>query len=156
MKSRETEQMFGGAPFMTKAAESKSRISSMTSPERIRPEIHSSATSNSRRNTIRHGSKKKKTTPAGFWIALFSWIIALTIISGNLNETFSLAEKEPAEIHIQVEAGDTLWRIAQDLNDTVFENAHDVRYLIYVIEEANGLKSAIIHPGQTLVVPLDL
>jgi LysM repeat protein len=100
--------------------------------------------------------KRKKQHLQDSGLRFFSWIIALTIISGNLNETFSLAEKEPAEIHIQVEAGDTLWRIAQDLNDTVFENAHDVRYLIYVIEEANGLKSAIIHPGQTLVVPLDL
>lgn len=94
--------------------------------------------------------------PAGFWMALFSWIIAIFIMSGSLNETFSLAEAEPQQIEVQVEKGDTLWGIAQEINTTVFNHDYDVRHLIYAIEEANGLKNAIIHPGQILVIPLDL
>ena len=89
-------------------------------------------------------------------MALFAWIIAIIIMSGSLNETFSLAEQEPQLLEIQVEKGDTLWGIAQDLNNTVFNHEHDLRYLIYVIEEANDLNSPVIQPGQILKVPLDL
>lgn len=106
-----------------------------------------------RRHRTQRGLKR---IPAGFWIALVSWVLAIAFMTGNLNETFSLADQPPQVMHVQVEKGDTLWEIAQELNQTVFQHKHDLRYLIYVIEEANGLKSAVIHPGQTLVVPLDL
>jgi len=116
---------------------------------RIRPEVNAA-----QRHTARKTSKKS--VPAGFWMALFSWIIAIIIMSGSLNEAFSLAEVEPQQIEVLVEKGDTLWAIAQEINTTVFNHDYDVRYLIYAIEKANGLENAIIHPGQTLVIPLDL
>lgn len=98
----------------------------------------------------------RKSLPAGFWMALIAWVIAIFIMSGSLNETFSLAEPKPQLIEIQVEKGDTLWGIAQELNNSVFNHEHDLRYLIYVIEEHNGLNSPIIQPGQILKIPLDL
>lgn len=115
----------------------------------IRPEVHAPQ---------KHSTRKtaKKSIPAGFWMALFSWIIAIFIMSGSLNEAFSLANVEPRQMEVQVEKGDTLWSIAQEINTTIFNHNYDVRYLIYVIEEANGLENAIIHPGQILVIPLDL
>lgn len=118
-------------------------------PTLIRPEVHAPQNHSTRKAS-------KKSIPAGFWMALFSWIIAIFIMSGSLNETFSLANVEPRQMEVQVEKGDTLWSIAQEINTTIFNHNYDVRYLIYVIEEANELENAIIHPGQILVVPLDL
>lgn len=118
-------------------------------PTQIRPEVQA---------LQKHSTRKasNKSIPACFWMALFSWIIAIIIMSGSLNEAFSLAEVEPQQIEIQVEKGDTLWGIAQEINTTVFNHDYDVRHLIYAIEEANSLDNAIIHPGQILVIPLDL
>jgi len=154
--------MFGGATPMTKSMSTtmtpstagtpfqKTYLSQPAArPARIRPEVNAP-----QKRIIRKTSKKS--IPAGFWMALFSWIIAIFIMSGSLNETFSLAEAEPQQIEVQVEKGDTLWGIAQEINTTVFNHEYDVRHLIYAIEEANGLENAIIHPGQILVIPLDL
>jgi hypothetical protein len=101
-------------------------------------------------------AKRAKRNTTGFWIAITSWIIAFAIMSGAFNETFSLADSEPVFINIQVEKGDTLWGIAQHLSDTVFDHDYDVRYIIYIIEENNAIENSMIHPGQTLKVPLDL
>lgn len=117
--------------------------------------LHSIPSRSVSQKTTSKGAKKFRVNP-GFWVALCSWIVALVIMSGALNETFSLADAEPSFISIQVEKGDTLWGIAQHLNETVFDHSLDIRYLIYQIEESNALDSAIIHPGQTLMVPLDL
>lgn len=154
--------MFGGALPMTKSMTSTMSANtagntfqrthtaqSAARPTRIRPEVQAPQKRSPRKVS-------KKSIPAGFWMALFSWIIAIFIMSGSLNETFSLAEVEPQQMEVQVEKGDTLWGIAQEINTTVFNHDYDVRHLIYAIEEVNGLENAIIHPGQILVIPLDL
>lgn len=125
-------------------------------PAEIYPEVCSPQKRQSAKRRSNGQGKSRKSVPAGFWMALFAWIIAIIIISGSLNETFSLAQQKPHLLEIQVEKGDTLWGIAQDLNNTVFNHAHDLRYLIYVIEEANDLSSPVIQPGQILKVPMDL
>lgn len=125
-------------------------------PAGIYPEVCLPQKRQSAKRRSNGKGKSRKSVPAGFWMALFAWIIAIIIMSGSLNETFSLAQQKPQLLEIQVEKGDTLWGIAQDLNNTVFNHAHDLRYLIYVIEEANDLNSPVIQPGQILKVPLDL
>lgn len=52
---------------------------------------------------------------------------------------------------IIVYPGDTLWSIAAEHND----NKSDIRKLIYKIRTANNLESAIIMPGQELVIPIE-
>lgn len=128
-----------------------------SSSSRIMPEVQAPQKRTASKHHARSSRKaSRKSIPAGFWMALFSWIIAIIIMSGSLNEAFSLAEDKPQLLEVQVEKGDTLWGIAQELNNTVFNHEYDLRHLIYAIEEANGLENAIIHPGQNLVIPLDL
>lgn len=52
----------------------------------------------------------------------------------------------PEQRH-RVQAGDTLWSIA------VSRYAGDPREAVWELRERNGLRSATIHPGQTLVLP---
>jgi LysM repeat protein len=51
---------------------------------------------------------------------------------------------------VVVYPGDTLWSIASEHN----ENNSDIRKIIHKIRIANNLDSAIIMPGQELVIPL--
>jgi LysM repeat protein len=52
---------------------------------------------------------------------------------------------------IVVYPGDTIWSIATDYIDS----NTDIRKLVYEIREVNKLNSAIITPGQQLLIPLD-
>ncbi|EYE88207.1 hypothetical protein Q428_09250 [Fervidicella metallireducens AeB] len=52
-------------------------------------------------------------------------------------------------IKVTVNQGDTLWKIAKEHKR---EN-EDVRKLIYEIRKINKLDSAVIVPGQTLLIP---
>jgi LysM repeat protein len=49
---------------------------------------------------------------------------------------------------VVVQPGDTLWSIATSL-----EGAGDVRVLVDEIQELNGLDSAVLVPGRTLLLP---
>lgn len=51
---------------------------------------------------------------------------------------------------ITVKEGDTLWAIAK----TVSSESEDVRLKIHTIIDANSLAGAVIHPGETLKVPV--
>ena len=51
---------------------------------------------------------------------------------------------------VTVYPGDTLWTIAEENN-----TSKDIRKTIYEIRKANHLDSAIIIPGQELIIPLD-
>ncbi len=46
-----------------------------------------------------------------------------------------------------VRSGDTLWGIAADYTDG------DVRTMVGIISDQNGLTSSIIHAGQVLLIP---
>lgn len=50
-------------------------------------------------------------------------------------------------ITLEVNPGDTLWSLAQEIN------ADNPRETIHLIKNLNGLKSDLIHPGQLLEVP---
>ncbi len=51
---------------------------------------------------------------------------------------------------VVVEEGDTLWAIAQ----TISCESEDIRLKIDAIIDENELTSAVIHPGDTLIVPV--
>ena len=53
------------------------------------------------------------------------------------------------EVSYRVQPGDTIWSIATDYIDS----NTDIRKLVYEIREINKLNSAIIIPGQELLIP---
>ncbi len=61
-------------------------------------------------------------------------------------------EKHDAyEVHkVTVCKGDTVWSIADSYNG---ENV-DIRYVIYTLEEINGLDNGEIYPGEEIYVPV--
>lgn len=59
------------------------------------------------------------------------------------------AEATAKEHVVTVHTGDTLWDIAKKYAD----GSDDIRYIIYIIKDRNGLKSADIKPGQKLIIP---
>ena len=65
---------------------------------------------------------------------------------------YSNCEKHKAyEIQtVTVCDGDTVWTIADRFNG---ENV-DIRYVIYTLEEINGLENGEIHPGEEIYVPV--
>lgn len=54
-------------------------------------------------------------------------------------------------IKVTVYPGDTLWSIASEHN----ESKSDIRKVVHNIRTANKLDSAVIVPGQELVIPLE-
>ncbi len=50
---------------------------------------------------------------------------------------------------VAVHAGDTLWSIAKKYGS----GSDDLRYVIYMIQERNGLETADLKPGQKLIIP---
>ncbi|BAU28661.1 LysM domain-containing protein [Aneurinibacillus soli] len=59
---------------------------------------------------------------------------------------------KPPGIEVTVQAGDTLWEIAKRYD----EQAHmSTQELMYYIQQENQLTSAVIHPGDVLVIPLE-
>ncbi|MFW6015354.1 MAG: cell division suppressor protein YneA [bacterium] len=53
-------------------------------------------------------------------------------------------------IEISVEANDTLWQIASNINDGSYDN----RMIVNQIRKMNNMDTAVLRPGQKLVVPL--
>ncbi len=52
---------------------------------------------------------------------------------------------------VQVQYGDTLWTLARKYGDP----EQDTREVVFRLQEANGLESADLQPGQRLQVPVD-
>ncbi len=60
-------------------------------------------------------------------------------------------KRDAYEVHkVTVCKGDTVWTIADRFNG---ENV-DIRYVIYTLEEINGLDNGEIHPGEEIYVPV--
>lgn len=54
-------------------------------------------------------------------------------------------------MEVTVQPGDSLWTIAVAYQG---DSTKDVRDLVYQIQKWNNLDGAIIHPGQTIEIPL--
>lgn len=80
-------------------------------------------------------------------------IVLVTLNAVAMLCTFNAEAKSSTNIeykHVVVYPGDTLWSIASEFTD----DSQDIRYTIYQIEKASNLKSAMLYPGQELVVPV--
>lgn len=72
-------------------------------------------------------------------VLLFSIFPIVSNAKGNSNQYTT----------ITVQEGDTLWSIASSNNIN-----KDIRKTVYIIRKLNKLDSAIILPGQELVIPI--
>ncbi len=79
---------------------------------------------------------------------LFSCILIVLLVG-----VVQYSDKEiqyQSTVEISVQKGDTLWTIVSDLNNGSYDN----RKIINKIKEMNGLDTAVIKPGQRLIVPI--
>ncbi|QAY66050.1 LysM peptidoglycan-binding domain-containing protein [Paenibacillus protaetiae] len=111
--------------------------------------------------TIHQDQSGKKPTPAITFVRRHLIKIAVTVIvaavlfSSFLLMATSAATETPeqataGETVVLVSSGDTLWDIANEY----VNGQEDVRRLIFDIEKRNNLDSALIHPGQTIIIPV--
>ena len=80
-------------------------------------------------------------------------IILITVVSVLLIVTFqfeSISSSEPELIEIKVVEGDNLWKIA----DRYYEENIDLRKKIFQIKKVNELDSAMLKPGQKIMIPI--
>lgn len=61
-------------------------------------------------------------------------------------------EGKPSGVEVTVQAGDTLWEIANQYNE---QADMSIQELMYYIQKENQLTSAIVHPGDVLVIPIE-
>ena len=81
---------------------------------------------------------------------IFSGLILFIIfISGMFMTTYADANNIKV-VEYQIQAGDTLWGIAEDYN----KSNKDIREYIYELKKINELDSGLINPGQTIKVPI--
>ena len=80
-------------------------------------------------------------------ILLVCLLLALYVLFGQIYNEELVYE---TTIPISVQENDTLWEIALEVNNGSYDN----RLLVDKIKEMNNLDSAVIKPGQKLIVPL--
>ena len=80
--------------------------------------------------------------------------VVASVVVWGLSETAPPAQSAEREqyVVVTVQPGDTLWSIAR----RVSEGKADLRVLTHRIQKLNSLDSAMLLPGQSLTVPLQL
>lgn len=79
-------------------------------------------------------------------------IFALSIVFAKS----SLSHREKEYITISVINGDTLWNIAENLqNNNEYYSNKDIRYIISDIKNINNLTTSNLYIGQELIIPIN-
>lgn len=97
---------------------------------------------------IVHGVKQhaaKIIVSFAVFVLLFTSFLMMRTDASESHPAAAAAQEEV----ITVQTGDTLWEIAK----SYVGSGEDIRYIIYVIRDRNGLKTADIKPGQQLIIP---
>jgi LysM repeat protein len=76
---------------------------------------------------------------------LFSTAIGNLTASGSTYNQF---------VTVEVASGDTVWEIAQSVNNDYLEKEEDVRLIAFAIAQENALDNYFIYPGQELIIPI--
>jgi LysM repeat protein len=87
---------------------------------------------------------------------LFIGVIVSAAILSMANLVFASIntggkENTSSSIEVVVEPGDTLWRIADQYNE---QAGMSVNELLFYIQKENQLQSAIIQPGDHIIIPI--
>jgi len=75
-------------------------------------------------------------------------IMAIMLLSGGLSQATATDKGRPMQA-VVVAQGDTLWSLVQKH----YDYKGDIRRAIYEVRQINGLKDAIIVPGQVIHIP---
>ncbi|QQE76249.1 LysM peptidoglycan-binding domain-containing protein [Brevibacillus composti] len=81
---------------------------------------------------------------------LFFYTLTELVFASEENDQHAVQEVQPV-VEVTVQPGDSLWTIAVAYQG---DSTKDVRDLVYQIQKWNKLDGAIIHPGQTIEIPL--
>jgi nucleoid-associated protein YgaU len=95
--------------------------------------------------------KRAHLTRRGQLVLVALAAVVVLAVAGLMSRTSGTATQRPEPIgqhSIVVQPGQTLWSIAKDVAPD-----RDVREVIYEIRRINGLDSAMVRSGQTLVLP---
>ena len=84
-------------------------------------------------------------------LILVTSIPRFSSLSASVLQNRSLEEQYVFE-EVQETRGDTLWTIAQTYGPTCI----DLRKTVHVIKQKNRLSKAVIHPGDKLLVPIEV
>ncbi len=82
--------------------------------------------------------------------ALFVLLFTSFLIMGTVALGSHPMEASADERVVIVNPGDTLWGIAKS---SYSDDSHDIRYIIFMIKDRNGLESVNIKPGQKIIIP---
>lgn len=92
----------------------------------------------------------KKYSKHLFLLAVVCILLSTISISSSKELYANKSEKFSSTVSYIVEPGDTLWKISQKFNP---DQLIDRRKHIYQIRKFNKLDSAVIYPGQEILVP---
>lgn len=81
--------------------------------------------------------------------------LALAFASALILSTGFKEDLKPVTCTYTVQSGDTVWSIA-DKYMSQQDGVRDKRELVFIIRQANNLKSCIIYAGQKLIIPLEV
>ena len=76
-------------------------------------------------------------------------ILSVVVVSSQVADASDSASGSTATAVVVVQAGDSLWSIAQQVSSNV-----DPREMVSRIQDLNGLDGAVVVAGQSLVVPI--
>ncbi|MEJ8546032.1 cell division suppressor protein YneA [Brevibacillus borstelensis] len=82
---------------------------------------------------------------------LFFYTLTELVFASDNHSTQQQIETSQPVIEITVQPGDSLWNLAIAYKT---DPKKDVRDMVYAIRELNKLESAIIYPGQTILIPV--
>lgn len=84
--------------------------------------------------------------------SVFILFIAILTISLFINKN-TLSHTEIQYKTIYVSTGDTLWNIAQNLQNTEYYQNKDIRAIVHDLMEKNNLSSSSLYIDQELKIP---
>ncbi|MFT9846983.1 cell division suppressor protein YneA [Aneurinibacillus sp. REN35] len=64
----------------------------------------------------------------------------------------SAQEAQTKGIEVVVEPGDTLWKLADRYNE---QAGMSINEMLFYIQHENGLKSAVVQPGDHIIIPVE-
>lgn len=83
-----------------------------------------------------------------------SIVILFVVIGGLFFSKASLSYKEIEYTSLYVDYGDTLWKIAENQQNTnAYYRNKDIRDIVYDIKKTNNLTSSDIYVAQELKIP---